>query len=575
MPDKKISEFQTFAGATGEDVFFIVASGETENSSAKNYKIPYGDLKSDLGLDAGGGGSVIGGDQDNINFGGTQPGDVRDINFQQGGENMMVINQDGDVNIKNDLTISGNIASSTGYFKEVIVSGDVYISGDLYVTGTTHVHEIIDTTVSGTISGYTGIFNTSSGKSGSFTESLTISGVPVATGAGGTVGGLPVVGGDQDNIDFGGTELGDVRNINFQQDGENVMVINEYGDVNIQNDLIVTGNISGGIISGKTGVFTESLTISGFSVLTGFEVPGGGEVIGGDEDNIDFGGTDPDDVRNINFQQGGENVMVINEDGDVNIQNDLIVTGNISGSTGYFDEVIINGLNIEDSITEISGNLDTLSGQSIASFSALSDDLNSTGQFLLNSQKNYPVVTGGGFDCSTYMFSLFRDLGAGNIEIDLSCLAGGGATYQSTLLWEENNGNLVLLNDETTTSYPATQLFENLGDNAYTVREDVFGSNTEAAQYFEEIGVDITLTTSSYLPPIPPVPAAVSTQWFEEGGSDQLSIRETSLATSNPAVQLWESAGVDQYTPRSQPFSSTTESAQYFEELGDHITTTT
>ena len=489
MPDKKISEFQTFAGATGEDVFFIVASGETENSSAKNYKIPYGDLKSDLGLDAGGGGSVIGGDQDNINFGGTQPGDVRDINFQQGGENMMVINQDGDVNIKNDLTISGNIASSTGYFKEVIVSGDVYISGDLYVTGTTHVHEIIDTTVSGTISGYTGIFNTSSGKSGSFTESLTISGVPVATGAGGTVGGLPVVGGDQDNIDFGGTELGDVRNINFQQDGENVMVINEYGDVNIQNDLIVTGNIS--------------------------------------------------------------------------------------GSTGYFDEVIINGLNIEDSITEISGNLDTLSGQSIASFSALSDDLNSTGQFLLNSQKNYPVVTGGGFDCSTYMFSLFRDLGAGNIEIDLSCLAGGGATYQSTLLWEENNGNLVLLNDETTTSYPATQLFENLGDNAYTVREDVFGSNTEAAQYFEEIGVDITLTTSSYLPPIPPVPAAVSTQWFEEGGSDQLSIRETSLATSNPAVQLWESAGVDQYTPRSQPFSSTTESAQYFEELGDHITTTT
>ena len=222
MPDKKISEFQTFAGATGEDVFFIVASGESENSSAKNYKIPYGNLKSDLGLDAGGGGSIIGGDQDNIDFGGTEPGDVRNINFQQDGENVMVINEDGDVNIQNDLTVTGNISG-------------------------------------GIISGKTGVF----------TESLTISGQPVSTGAGGTVGGLPVVGGDEDNIDFGGTEPGDDRPINFQQDGENVMVINQDGDVNIQNDLTVTGNISGGIISGKTGVFTESLSVSGVSVLTG------------------------------------------------------------------------------------------------------------------------------------------------------------------------------------------------------------------------------------------------------------------------------------------------------------------
>ena len=408
-------------------------------------------------------------------------------------EDVFVV-EDGNISLAGSANFSGpingpSIQADTGKFNTLFVSGDAHVSGDFYVSGTTYVQEIIDTTVSGSISGYTGIFNTTSGRVASFTESLTISGISVATGVGGTIGGFPVIGGDQDNIDFGGTE--------------------------------------------------------------------------------------PGDVRNINFQQGGENVMVINEDGDVNIQNDLTVTGNISGSTGQFNEVIINGVNIEDSITEISGNLDSLSGQSIASFSALSDDLNSTGQFLLNSQKNYPVVTGGGFDCSTYMFSLFRDLGAENIEIDLSCLAGGGATYQSTLLWEENNGDLVLLDDETTTSYPATQLFENSGDNAYMVREDVFGSNTEAAQYFEETGVDITLTTSSYLPPIPPAPAAVSTQWFQEDGSDQLLMRETSLATSNPAVQLWEPTGIDQYTPRPEPFSSTTESAQYFQETGiDQLTTT-
>jgi len=135
MPDKKISEFQTFTGITGSDVFFVIASGKTENSNAENYKIPFDDLKSDLGLDAGGGGPVIGGDESNINFGGTEPGDVRDINFQQDGENIMVINQDGDVNMQNDLYVSGGI------------SGDII-----------------------------------SGKTGVFTESLTLSGVSVLTG---------------------------------------------------------------------------------------------------------------------------------------------------------------------------------------------------------------------------------------------------------------------------------------------------------------------------------------------------------------------------------------------------------
>ena len=312
MPDKKISQFDTFTGLTGEDVFFIVSSGESSNSNAQNYKIPFNDLKSDLGLDAGGGGDVIGGDSENINFGGTTPGDNREINFQQGGENVMVIDQAGDVNIENDLHVSGNISgdvisggagafgslnasggliasggirgdvisgktgifsdylsSPTGYFEEIIVSGDAHISGDFYVSGTTYVNEVVDTTISGTLSGYTGIFDMTSGANASFTNSLTISGVPVSTGAGGTVGGLPVVGGDNDNIDFGGTEPGDNREINFQQGGENVMVIDQAGDVNIENDLHVSGNISGDIISGKTGVFTESLTISGATVLTG------------------------------------------------------------------------------------------------------------------------------------------------------------------------------------------------------------------------------------------------------------------------------------------------------------------
>jgi hypothetical protein len=400
-------------------------------------------------------------------------------------EDVFVV-ENGDITAAGSANFSGSLKAPTGYFNELIVSGDAHISGDLHVKGTTYVHEIVDTTVSGTVSGYTGIFNTSSGKTGSFTESLLISGEPV---------------------------------------------------------------------------------------LTGFEIPGGGAVIGGDVNNIDFGGTDPNDFRNINFQQGGENVMVIDQDGDVNIQNDLHVSGNISGSTGYFNELNVNGVNIEDGLSSLSGDIETLSGEALASFSALSDDLDATGQSLLNSRRDYPVLTGVEFDQSTNILSFFRDFGATNIDIDLSSLAGGGLTYQSTLWWEENNQNLTLLNEETNTSFPATQLFEESGVNAYAPREETLSSNNEAAQYFEETGVDVTIRESSYLPPINN--SAVSTQWFEDVGSEQLAVRDTFLNTSNPAIQLWESTGSNQYTPRSEPYSSNNESAQYFEETGDGRLTTT
>jgi cytoskeletal protein CcmA (bactofilin family) len=282
-------------------------------------------------------------------------------------EDVFVV-ENGDITAAGSANFSGSLKAPTGYFNELIVSGDAHISGDLHVKGTTYVHEIVDTTVSGTVSGYTGIFNTSSGKTGSFTESLLISGEPVLTGFE-IPGGGAVIGGDVNNIDFGGTDPNDFRNINFQQGGENVMVIDQDGDVNIQNDLHVSGNISGDIISGKTGVFTEtllsentlgnnasfttSLLISGKPVSTGAGgTVGGLPVVGGDQDNIDFGGTEPGDDRPINFQQGGENVMVIDQGGDVNIQNDLHVTGNISGGiisgkTGVFtDSLSVSGVSV-------------------------------------------------------------------------------------------------------------------------------------------------------------------------------------------------------------------------------------
>ena len=96
--------------------------------------------------------------------------------------------------------ISGpSIAATTGSFDKLIISGDAHVSGDFYVSGTTYINDVIDTTVSGTISGYTGVFGTTTGKNGSFTDSLTISGLSVLTGVE-VAGGGEVVAGTKETL---------------------------------------------------------------------------------------------------------------------------------------------------------------------------------------------------------------------------------------------------------------------------------------------------------------------------------------------------------------------------------------
>ena len=61
-------------------------------------------------------------------------------------------------------------------------------------------------------------------------------------------------------------------------------------------------------------------------------------------------------------------------------------------------------------------------------------------------------------------------------------------------------------------------------------------------------------------------PSAISTQWFEETSSNDLTLRSLAEDTSNPAVQLFEDVDPDSISPRESSFSSNDESAQYFEE---------
>ena len=48
MADRKISQFENFTGVQGEDVFYVIASGITEDPDAKNYKVPFDDLAGDV-----------------------------------------------------------------------------------------------------------------------------------------------------------------------------------------------------------------------------------------------------------------------------------------------------------------------------------------------------------------------------------------------------------------------------------------------------------------------------------------------------------------------------------------------
>jgi len=126
---------------------------------------------------------------------------------------------------------------------------------------------------------------------------------------------------------------------------------------------------------------------------------------------------------------------------------------------------------------------------------------------------------------NTFFHPLYSELVSGNagtienrtgdkFESNISILPGFEVLnckedpITSILWWEENTDcDLVLMNDSEKSFNPAGQWFQESGDENFQVRESIFYSYTEDAQYFEEKGLsDVAVkydskATSSYCSP--------------------------------------------------------------------------
>lgn len=143
MPNIEISQFETFKGETGNDVYFAIASGGANKIESENYKIPFGELKPYIGvspqkLD------IFSADNHGIYFGGITAGDLRTVSVQRNGEDAGAFDTSENFSVYNlpkiKGSISGNHASgTTGTFSE-----QLFINGIDPLSVTKKIHATTD-----------------------------------------------------------------------------------------------------------------------------------------------------------------------------------------------------------------------------------------------------------------------------------------------------------------------------------------------------------------------------------------------------------------------------------------------
>lgn len=337
MADKKITQFDTFEGTADSGVFFVVASGDASNPLSKNYRFPFDKLASDV---IGANSPWKFGDNSiytltgAVGMGTSTPGYQLDVATTGRFRDDLIVSGDlyvsGTTHVQKiiDASITGTISGVTGEFADGIFADSLTISGvsvstgmagkweedspgSIRYEGAVFTEDVFDCAnlylqnqdgVVGAAlraSGFSFMrenvaighdnpsarLHVTGGKilapSGDFSESLTISGVSVATGMGGKW---------ED-----GASAGDI----YYDEGA-VFIGDSTSTVGGQ--LFVTGG--DGRIVAPSGDFSESLTISGVTVSTG--AGGGGKW-------IDDPAYPPDGITY--------------EDGPVGISGDLRVSG--------------------------------------------------------------------------------------------------------------------------------------------------------------------------------------------------------------------------------------------------------
>lgn len=359
MADKKITQFDTFEGTADSGVFFVVASGDSNNPLSKNYRFPFDTLSADVAS-------------------ATSPWKSTPTSLYT----LTGLVGLGTPSPAYQLDVAGTISGYSGKFKEGIFSEGLTISGQPVATGAGGKWEEVSP---GSIQyegavftedvfdcanlylqnqdGAAGAALRSSGHSfmlenvavghnnpsarlhvtggkilapsGDFTESLTVSGVSVATGAGGKWSD----GASAGDIYYDGGKVGVGMDPAYQLSvkggvGDGIVVHNSLGalrsalylDVgdnavfNLKNNVLVDGvHLS----ASGTSNFQGPLTISGNPVSTGAG--------GGAGKWID----DPAYALGITY-----------EDGPVAISGDLRVSG-----SGYFasDTIFVGDQSIKAS----------------------------------------------------------------------------------------------------------------------------------------------------------------------------------------------------------------------------------
>ena len=184
------------------------------------------------------------------------------------------------------------LSGVSGFFHDFRVTGDLAVGGNLYVTGEMFVQSVTDISVTGDISGYnfkgtSGVFDTTTGQIGGFSQELTISGTSVLTG-----------------IETG----------NFVTTGETGVFVT----TGQTGDFVTTGLTGNFVTTGETGVFVTTGQTGDFAtidLLTGIS----------DADNDTYITTEESpDLDSICFYTSGSKSVEIDASGDLLCYNDVV-----------------------------------------------------------------------------------------------------------------------------------------------------------------------------------------------------------------------------------------------------------